>query len=305
MFSFTIFTPTYNRAQTLQKLYLSLLNQTFKDFEWIIVDDGSSDNTRELIEEFKNNSTIAIRYYYQENSGKHIAQNKAVEESNSILFLPLDSDDTIVPNALEFIWEKWNSISDDEKRYYSGIGVCCIDDKGCIIGAPYPKDGLISNDLEVCFIYKIYGEKWGCIRTDIMREFPNPIVKGHFFDESVIWFQIAKKYKKLYYNFGARIYVIGQDSVQKHSFFNIANAESISMAMLLYINHFWKWYKKYNKKALIKLPLKLVKSSTECGKKIVFGKNSIIKQCTPFLAKVIIFFSSPYKLFFLIVKKFL
>ena len=75
----TVFTPTYNRAYTLERLYKSLLNQTSYDFEWLIVDDGSTDNTSELIKSFQNNHFFDVRYYKQENSGKHVAINNGVD----------------------------------------------------------------------------------------------------------------------------------------------------------------------------------------------------------------------------------
>ena len=98
---FTVFTPTYNRAYTLHRVYESLKAQTYRDFEWLIVDDGSNDNTRELIQKWQNESLFSIRYIYQQNSGKHIAFNRAVREAKGELFLTLDSDDACVEEALE------------------------------------------------------------------------------------------------------------------------------------------------------------------------------------------------------------
>ena len=98
---FTVFTPTFNRAYTLQGVYESLAMQTFRDFEWIIVDDGSTDNTENLISEWKKEANFVIRYYYQTNQGKHIASNKGVKEAQGELFLFLDSDDRCVPQTLE------------------------------------------------------------------------------------------------------------------------------------------------------------------------------------------------------------
>ena len=97
-YKFTIFTPTYNRAYCIEKVYQSLLKQTISDFEWVVIDDGSSDGTRELISSFANEGKIDIVYYYQKNQGKHVAQNYAVSIARGELFLPLDSDDIIVPN---------------------------------------------------------------------------------------------------------------------------------------------------------------------------------------------------------------
>ena len=91
----TIFTPTYNRAYILNKLYESLCVQTCQDFEWLIVDDGSTDNTKELVDTWMGEGRIAIRYVYQQNGGKQRAFNKAVALTNSELFVCIDSDDQL------------------------------------------------------------------------------------------------------------------------------------------------------------------------------------------------------------------
>ena len=78
---FTVFTPTFNRAYTLPRVYESLKSQTFKNFEWLIVDDGSSDGTADLVKMWQNEGALTIRYFYQINRGKHIAINRGVSES--------------------------------------------------------------------------------------------------------------------------------------------------------------------------------------------------------------------------------
>lgn len=258
MTSFSIFTPTYNRAHLIGGVYNSLEKQTFKNFEWIVVDDGSSDGTGELISRLSKISPFPIIYVYQENRGKHIAQNKAVEIAKGTLFLPLDSDDTIVPEALEVLWNVWEKTYDMQGEY-SGIGCHCKDQNGVRIGTPWPYDGIVSNDLEMYFKYKIKGEKWGPIRTDIMRKFSNPEVKGHFFSESVIWFQIAEAYQKVYIDKCLRIYEVQADSVTTKSKKKDYNAESLILSDCFFINHYYKWYLRYKPKEAIKKPLVLVR----------------------------------------------
>ena len=92
-YTFTVFTPTYNRAATLARVYESLQRQTFTDFEWIIVDDGSTDETAELVQQWRSESSFPIRYIWQPNQGKHVAFNRGVELARGELFLPHDSDD--------------------------------------------------------------------------------------------------------------------------------------------------------------------------------------------------------------------
>lgn len=118
----TIFTPTYNRAYTLPKLYDSLCEQTCQDFEWLVVDDGSTDHTRKLIEKWTHDERVSIRYFFQENSGKMIAHNRAVQESKTELFMCVDSDDylcssQVVGDIISF-WDNHNKILND---YICGI----------------------------------------------------------------------------------------------------------------------------------------------------------------------------------------
>lgn len=97
----TIFTPTYNRAHLLPNLYQSLLNQKRVDFEWLIVDDGSTDGTEELVNQWIEEAVLTIRYFRKENSGKHTAINKGVQLAKGELFLIVDSDDVLAENALK------------------------------------------------------------------------------------------------------------------------------------------------------------------------------------------------------------
>ena len=103
----TIFTPAFNRAYTLEKLYNSLLVQTSKDFEWLIVDDGSTDNTEELVSDWIEEGKIKIRYYYQKNSGKQVAMNLGAEKCITELFDCVDSDDYLLPDAVEAMLRFW------------------------------------------------------------------------------------------------------------------------------------------------------------------------------------------------------
>lgn len=100
----TIFTPTYNRAYILSKAWESLCSQTNHNFIWLIVDDGSSDNTRQLIAHWKKESPFTIEYVFQNNSGKHIARDRAIDLCITPLFMTLDSDDYLIPEAVELIY---------------------------------------------------------------------------------------------------------------------------------------------------------------------------------------------------------
>ena len=112
---FTIFTPTFNRKELLEKLYKSLQKQTYKDFEWLIVDDGSADGTKEKAEEFLSQKKLDIKYYFKENGGKQRAYNFATDKANGELFICLDSDDEYVENGLETILKYWKKYEKNKK----------------------------------------------------------------------------------------------------------------------------------------------------------------------------------------------
>lgn len=100
-YTFTVFTPTYNRSHLLGRLYESLKRQTFRDSEWVIVDDGSTDQTQELVKHWQMEASFPIRYFWQPNSGKHVAYNRGLQEARGFLFADIDSDDFFAPEALD------------------------------------------------------------------------------------------------------------------------------------------------------------------------------------------------------------
>lgn len=117
----TIFTPTYNRAYVLDKLYLSLCVQTNKDFEWLIIDDGSTDNTKEKIQNWILEKKIRIRYVYQKNAGKSAAHNRALELTKTELFVCVDSDDQLHENAVAVVLEEWDKLRKRSEQEVGGM----------------------------------------------------------------------------------------------------------------------------------------------------------------------------------------
>ena len=200
----TIFTPTYNRAYTLKNLYSSLCNQTEKNFEWLIIDDGSTDCTKELINTFIADNKINIRYYKQNNGGKHRAINNALFKALGELFFIVDSDDYLLPQAIEWINQQWDYIK--SKKYLAGISGIRIDKEGHKIGGDDIFDSIESNALDIRFKHKIKGDLAEIYKTDILQQFPFPEFKDEkFCPEAIIWNRIAQDYNLLYFNAG--IYV--------------------------------------------------------------------------------------------------
>lgn len=210
---FTVFTPTYNRAYCLGNVYQSLLDQTFRDFEWLVIDDGSEDGTLGLLENWRVQGDICIRYERQMHNGVHVAHNRAIKRAAGELFLRLDSDDRILPNTLERLHYHWLGIPVDERQRYSGVQCLCMDAAGRVIGDCYPQDAWdgFANEL-----VRLSGEKWGFHRVDILRQYPFPVFLGErFVPEGIVWNRIGIKYRMRCINEALRIYLIGEDSLTR------------------------------------------------------------------------------------------
>src|ERR671932_1255141 len=218
-YTFTVFTPTHNRAHTLSRVYESLKRQTYRDFEWLIVDNGSIDNTPGLVEQWQKEAKFPIRYIYQNNKGKHMAYNLAAREAKGQLFICLDSDDACVAEALASFKYYWDSIPKAEQDNFFGVECPCQDQHGKLIGSYYPSNPTDTNFCEMRYRLKVKGERWGFQRTDILRQFPFPEVIGQnlYVAEMIVWSRVAKKYKIRCVNECLRIYYVdsGADQLTK------------------------------------------------------------------------------------------
>lgn len=172
----TVFTPAYNRAHTLPRTYESLCSQSCKDFVWLIVDDGSADNTAELVRSWQEKGNgFEIRYIYKENGGMHTAHNTAYENIDTELNTCIDSDDCMAPGAVEKILRKWESVRD---QGYAGLIALDSDMDGNIIGQGFP-EGLTETTLTGYYAAGGSGDKKLIYRTDIINQYPPyPVFEG-------------------------------------------------------------------------------------------------------------------------------
>jgi glycosyltransferase involved in cell wall biosynthesis len=204
---FTVFTPIFNRKDKIHRVFNSLLYQSYKNFEWVVVDDGSTDNVIDLLYQYKKQAKFPVKIIQQKNSGKHIAWNRAVEVAKGDMFLPADSDDAFEPETLKTLNDAWQEIKQEEKQNFYGIGVLCKDSNtGIVVGEEFPTSPFITNNLDLHFKHKIRGEKWGCIKTDCLRERTFPEIPSTHMPESWIWFWLARKYNIYCINAPLRIY---------------------------------------------------------------------------------------------------
>lgn len=195
----TIFTPTYNRAYTLERLYESLCTQTVHGFEWIIVDDGSTDNTEQLVKRFISESKLTISYIKQPNSGKHCAINRGIEMARGDWFFIVDSDDYLPANSVELILLYVEQITIDES--FAGVsGLRCYPN-GRKVGGAVTYDVLDTDSVSFRVRYHVRGDMAEIWRTSLLRQYPFPMFRNErFMSEGIVWNAIAKKYKLRYFN---------------------------------------------------------------------------------------------------------
>ena len=175
MATLTIFTPAYNRAHTIGRTYASLCRQTCKDFCWLIVDDGSTDNTKELIDQWIKEGKINIRYIYQQNQGMHGAHNTAYRNISTPLNTCIDSDDFMPDDAVEKIINCWKSNGNDNVAGLIGLD---ITQEGRIIGTEFP-EGMKTTTLQGFYQAGGKGDKKLVYRTDVIKRYPEyPIFEG-------------------------------------------------------------------------------------------------------------------------------
>lgn len=192
----TILTPTYNRSNLLIRVFESLKVQTSKNFEWIIVDDGSTDNTSIVINNF-NEESFPIHYFKKENGGKHTALNFGIKKANGTHILILDSDDLLPNNAIEIIGNKIKNCPPNlggivgRKSYLNGN----------FIGTFNYKEDFISNSLDIRYKYHVTGDLAEIFKTEILKKFPFPVFENEkFCPEALVWNRIAQKYDLLFFN---------------------------------------------------------------------------------------------------------
>jgi glycosyltransferase involved in cell wall biosynthesis len=199
----SIITPTYNRAQELAVCYNSLTSQNNKNFEWIIVDDGSTDDTETLVKSWIESNTICIRYIKQENLGRYMALNKGVEEATGYLSMYMDSDDWFVDNAIDEIQQYWDALDSNLKENLCGLSALCYNEQGDVIGDAFPQDGYISDFFDLRINMNIKGDKKELIKTSILKQYSFPYFPGQKrMPTSYVLYGIAKHYQAIFINKG-------------------------------------------------------------------------------------------------------
>lgn len=197
MKTITVFTPAYNRARTLRRAFDSLKHQTCKDFEWLIIDDGSSDDTDKLVEELKKEADFPIRYYWKKNGGRHTAVNYSYQFLRTQYVVTLDSDDELTDTAIELMIKAWNEVPKD--RYDK---IWCVSGREMdantheFVGKPYPANiNDLSGRTQRKAILECEGEKHCCRKVAIHIQYKFPVYEDtKFVLENTVWELINRKY---------------------------------------------------------------------------------------------------------------
>lgn len=195
----TVLTPSYNRGSLLRNLYQSLLKQDYKDFEWVIIDDGSIDDTESVVKNLSQEQKIIISYFKQSNGGKHRAINRGVKEAKGILIFIVDSDDTLPENSLSIINKYYLEVKEDPS--FAGICGRMAHHDGKIIGQADIFKPTDMSSIEMRYKYGFKGDMCEVFKADILRKYPFPEIDNErFCPEAMVWNRIAKAYRLRFFN---------------------------------------------------------------------------------------------------------
>lgn len=205
----SVITPVYNRADKIHRVFESLEKSTFRNFELIIVDDGSIDNIEHVIERYRKKVSYPVTYIKKTNGGKHTALNILYLKAKGKYIFSLDSDDEIVPDAMEKALDIWNKIEKKhEDKYWCVVGRVANNKTRQMIGKLFPENiNEVNKFKRKKILNKIYGDKWALQKADIVRKYKFPEPEGiTFITESLVWNRIDKDYESYFTNDIFRIY---------------------------------------------------------------------------------------------------
>lgn len=212
-YRFTVFTPVYNCEKTIERVHESLVNQTYKDFEWLVINDGSTDRSHEIIENLIKTSPLSVNYINNiKNQHKMACFIQAISLAKGELLLTFDGDDECLPNSLEIFYQEYLDVPIDLKDKVVAVTGLCRDQFGNEVGNKYPTNPYFSNTFKSHEIDRMRGEKWGFTKTTVLKgiHVNNEMFSKGLIPESLIWNLIAYEgYLTKYVNETLRIYHVG------------------------------------------------------------------------------------------------
>ena len=293
-FTFTIFTPIYNRANTLARVFTSLNAQTFRDFELVMINDGSKDNSHEVALELIKTATFPVNYINNDvNRHKMACFVQAIEAAKGQFILPFDSDDECTPNALEVFINEYNAIPDGQKERISGVTCLCNDQFGNLVGEKFPESPYYSNTFYQQLYYPNAQEKWGFTKTRILKglQINKAIFSRGYIPEGVIWELIAKQdYKTKYINETLRTYYLDTENA-----ISIQNHEKDAFGMAVYSLSILNWFYDSHLFSHPKLFIKRVYTLLRASRYLEFNRADYLEAINSKWLKVAFCFGWPFK----------
>ena len=219
----TVFTPTFNRAALLPRVFAALLNQTVLDFEWIVIDDGSTDNTENVVLNFKESSPFEIVYRKQSNKGKVRSINEALKIARGHFFLVLDSDDWCEPHAFQRFVDVWQELGSEQSKYCSISSLKMLED-GSLVGEDFSRLGNNNKSYVDRFNLAIKGDKWECIVTSIHKKFLYELASNEkYMAPEYAWLKMGQFYKTIFLNEALGIIEYQHNGITKNNILHRAS----------------------------------------------------------------------------------
>jgi len=296
-YRFTVFTPVYNRANTIHRVFHSLNKQTFKDFELLIINDGSSDGSHNTIIELIKTAKFKVNYINSnKNQHKMARLIQGIDLAEGEFFLPFDSDDECTEKALQTFNDTYVAIPDDLKKTISSITCLCQDQNGHIVGEKFETSPLYSSTFQNILKGKYQLEKWGFMKTKILKGITvneNLYSKGYI-PEGILWALLSKhKFKTVYINDILRTYYLdtgNRVSNQNHK----KDAFGMMIYSLSILNWFYKDYFFTNPKVFIKRVYTLLRAAWFLD----FSKKDYLKALDSYFIKLLFIAGWPFKRLF-------
>ncbi|MCM4167348.1 Undecaprenyl-phosphate 4-deoxy-4-formamido-L-arabinose transferase [Arenibacter antarcticus] len=293
-FRFTVFIPVYNAENTIGKVFDSLENQIFRDFEIIVINDGSTDNSHHVISQRIRHLNFRCTYIKNKtNVNKMGVFIQAIKLAKGDFFLTHDADDECIPEALGIFNERYEDIPEDLKIKISGVTSRCKSQFGELIGKPLPEDPFFSNSFESSVLHDLSFEKWGFVKTRLLKsiQIDDFIIGKGLIPEGIIWLVFAKQgYITKYCSDILRIYhVDNTNSLTSLKY----DKKALGMALhgLLFINYFYSDY-------FLKAPMHFLKRTYAILKSANFldyDLNNYLASIDPILIKMIFLLVWPIK----------
>ena len=204
----TVVTPVYNRKDTILRAMQSVERQSYKDMEYIVVNDGSTDSTEEIIIDFLHKTTVPMLYVKKDNGGVHTARNLGIKLARGEMYMCNDSDDESFPNAVEIFVNAWKTIPKEQRNLYFEIKARCINEVGEEVGPRFPEDINNREWIEIKQYYEsIHAENVGFRRMDIMKANPWPEPENvTFVGEDFVWKKLRMQYRTWLINDIVQVY---------------------------------------------------------------------------------------------------